>query len=419
MNHGAAFGTPWRIGAAPLPFFGHARSRGIVIVAGSDPQKRLEVRASLEGEGYDVAETSAPDRTIQEACSGEFDLLILDSMIRVRLAMASAPGYRFSDEHNRAVLDLVDQLASMGALTPHFLTSRAHALNNIASDLTNREKTDEAEKYWLEVLALREDLAKKLPSDKIVRYELAKCLLNYSNQLIKTNRPEQSFKLKERAASLFDTLQEDAQFRATYVPLMVESGYLLANEYIAQSKPEKAMARLNKVIALSTTLLERDNSAFRVQACYADAHTRRAELNDASGQHSQAVRDYQKAIDFSTRQTHREYCLTRLIQAQVRSGDRVNATAMATKLDADNLSHPALCLELARSWLAIFRACGNAPDLESAGRNREGNVALEYARKAVQTAQKKGMLQDPNQVRLFHADKDFAPLWDLVARLPE
>jgi len=80
-NHGAAVGTLWRTAAAPQPFTGYARTRGIVIVAGSDSQKRLEVRMTLESEGYDVAETSAPDRTIQEACSGEYDLLILDSAI--------------------------------------------------------------------------------------------------------------------------------------------------------------------------------------------------------------------------------------------------------------------------------------------------------------------------------------------------
>ena len=71
-------------GVPSLPrdrFFGYARHRGAVIVAGSIPQKRLEVRAALENEGFDVAEASAPDRTLQEVSSGEFDLLILDSAI--------------------------------------------------------------------------------------------------------------------------------------------------------------------------------------------------------------------------------------------------------------------------------------------------------------------------------------------------
>ena len=81
MNHGAAFGTPSRTGAAPQPYFGYGRVRKIVMVAGANPQKRLEVRTSLEGEGYDVAETSTTDQTIQEICSGEYDLLILDSAI--------------------------------------------------------------------------------------------------------------------------------------------------------------------------------------------------------------------------------------------------------------------------------------------------------------------------------------------------
>ncbi|HEV3384526.1 MAG TPA: protein kinase [Gemmata sp.] len=347
------------------------------------------------------------------------DLLALDSMIRVRLSMAASPGNHFADEHNRAVLDLVDQLASMGQLTPHFLTSRAHALNNIASGLTNRDKTDEAEKYWLEVMALREDLAHKSPNDKIMKYELAKCLLNYSNQLIKTDRSEQSFKLKGRAADLFDTLHEDARFRATYVPLMVESDYKLANEYAARGDIAKAITRLNKAIALNGILLERDNMAMRVRAWHADTHTRRAELNDLSGQHNQAARDYRKAIEFSTMQPHGEYCTARLIQALVRSGDRITATAMAKDLNPDNLCHPALCLELARSWLVIFRASGKAPDLNSTERDQASKSALENARKAVQTAQKKGIFKDPKQVRKFHGDQDFEPLWDLVARLPE
>jgi two-component system KDP operon response regulator KdpE len=81
MNHGAAFSTPWRTGAAPQPSAGCPRIRGIVLVAGSHSQKRLEVRTTLETEGYDVAETSAPDQTMREACSGEYDLLILDSAI--------------------------------------------------------------------------------------------------------------------------------------------------------------------------------------------------------------------------------------------------------------------------------------------------------------------------------------------------
>jgi tetratricopeptide (TPR) repeat protein len=347
------------------------------------------------------------------------DPLALDSMIRVRLALTAAPGDHFSDEHNMAVLDLVDQLAIMGPLTPHFLTSRAHALNNIASDLTNRGKTDEAELYWLKVLALREDLAGKMQNDKVARYELAKCLINYSNQLIKTDRPEQSFKLKERAAGLFDTLHEDAVFRATYIPLMVDSDFFLAGEYVARGKIDKAIARLNKAIALNSVLLERDKSVLRVRGSHADAHTLRADLHDKSGQHTQAVRDYRIAIEFSTRQSHREFCLARLVQTLVRSGDQNAATEMATKMNPDALSHPVLCLELARSWLVIFRASENAPQLTPAERHQTASVALQNARKAVQTAQKKGLFQDPNLVRQFHAEKDFVPLWDLVAKVPE
>ena len=64
--------------AAPHPF---VASAGQVIVAGGSKQKRLEVRTALESQGYGITESIAPQDAIRRACSGEFDLLILDSVI--------------------------------------------------------------------------------------------------------------------------------------------------------------------------------------------------------------------------------------------------------------------------------------------------------------------------------------------------
>jgi two-component system KDP operon response regulator KdpE len=77
INNGAAM-NPLGTIAAPKPF---AANTGQVIVAGSSPQKRLEVRTTLECQSYDITEAVTPDEAIRRACSGEFDLLILDSAI--------------------------------------------------------------------------------------------------------------------------------------------------------------------------------------------------------------------------------------------------------------------------------------------------------------------------------------------------
>jgi serine/threonine protein kinase/tetratricopeptide (TPR) repeat protein len=345
------------------------------------------------------------------------DTLVLDSLIRVRLAMTVAGGDRFSDEHNLAVLDLVERLTKITPLTPHIQTYRAHAINNIASDLTNRGKTDDAELYWLQVLAIRESLAQSLPDDKIMRYELAKCLMNYANQLVATGRASQSLKVRERTIGLFDSLHEDAKFRATYIPTMVDFDLFMAGEYAARGNTQKAITRLNKAIALNSILLERDKTVVRVRGIHADAHTRRAKLNEQNAQHAQAVRDYQIAIEFSTKQSHREYCLARLVQALVHSGDRTAATTTAMNLNPEAFSHPALCLELARSWLVLAKASKNAPHLTQEERDQTAGIALQNAKKAVQCAQKRGLFQDANQVRQFHADQEFELLWDMVPRL--
>jgi len=146
--------------------------REMVMDNPGDRPARRELGYTLACLGSISVELNVPDASamLQEALgileqyNADYpdDPVAIDSMIRIRLSMASASASLFSEEHNLAALDLIDQIARLGPLTPHMLTSRAHALNNIASNLTNREKTDEAELYWLEVLALREDLAKKI-----------------------------------------------------------------------------------------------------------------------------------------------------------------------------------------------------------------------------------------------------------------
>jgi tetratricopeptide (TPR) repeat protein len=347
------------------------------------------------------------------------DILVLDGMIRVHLALNSAPGERFCDEHNLAVLDLVDRIVKLVPDRPQFLISRAHAVNNIASNLTNRGKTDEAESFWLDVLALREELARKLPSDKVMRYELAKCLMNYSHQLTKTERSQQAMQCRERAARLFDTLHDDAAFRATYVPLMVDCDLLLAAEYMNRGEFIKALPRLNSAIEMNSILLELDKTVLHVRANHANAHTRRAEIYEHGNQHAQAARDYQVAISYSTYALHREHCSARLVQALLRSGDTGAASKAAAELNPQDFTFPYPCLELARSWLMISKEVEKTLNLTEEEREQSTKIALENARKSVQTAQQKGLFKDPNQVRSFHAEKLFEPFWDLVPRLPE
>jgi tetratricopeptide (TPR) repeat protein len=330
--------------------------------------------------------------------------------------MADALGDHSTDEHNRAVLDLADRLATLIEPTPRLGTIRAHALNNIASDLTNRGKTDEAEMFWLEVLAIREGLARAAPDDKIARYELAKCLTNYANQLLRTDRENQAFQHRERAANLFDALREDARFRATYVPLMVDTDLLLALEYGKRADLARALDRLNKAIDLNAVLLARDPSVARVRGTQADAHTRRAELRERGGEHASAARDYRSAIEFSTKQPHREYCSTRLVQALTRAGELSEAVALASKLNPDTFRHPIPCLELARAWVLIARRTGEDVGLPLREQEETIAAAIRNARIAALTAQKKGLFQTSQEIRAFHAEKELQPIWDVFPR---
>ena len=52
---------------------------GRILVAGSRPRLREDVRTALEFEGHQVAETETADRTLEETCSGQYQVLIVTS----------------------------------------------------------------------------------------------------------------------------------------------------------------------------------------------------------------------------------------------------------------------------------------------------------------------------------------------------
>ena len=402
------------------------RFRELVKDFPDDREARRELSSTLACIGSVSAELGSPDamNSLKEAQNSldEYlshypkDLVAIHSLIRVRLAMSSAHGSQNSEEHNRAVLALVERLSGLEPTSSHHKMLRAHALNNIASELTNSGKTKDAEKYWIEVLAIREELARTLPTDKVMRYELAKSLLNCANQLFLTDRKDVSFQFRVRAADLFDTLNEDAVYRPTYIFVMVKNDLALAGEYVNRNLPEKALARLNNAITLNSLLLGQDQTIPRTRADHADAHTRRAELHEQAGRHVDAAKDYQAAILYSTHTPHRDYCSARLVLAWARAGDHQRAIAEAQRLNADQFSHPFPCIELARAWLFISKAASDSTQISAEERGNVSTAAIENARKAVLIAEKKNWFRDPENAKKFFEQKEFEPFWDLIPR---
>jgi serine/threonine protein kinase/tetratricopeptide (TPR) repeat protein len=407
--------------------FAVGRLRELVRDDARTPRDRFELARTLALAGCVSAELRAADAALllgdaramleEHLATRPKDVEALNELIRVRLATHAPPGSpAYTDEHDRAVLDLVDRLVAIQGETPHLRKTRAHAINNIASDLTNRGKTDEAEVYWVEVLALREGLYKVQPDDRITRYELGKCLNNYANQLAATWRGDESFRARERAAALFDALRDDARYRPTYLGVMIDTDFKLAGEYTRRGETDKARARWGNAIALNALLLARDPKAVSHRATHANAHTRRAELADQTGRHTDAARDFKLAAEYSTDQRHRDYCSARHALAVARSGNRAAAAEFALKLDPEKLAHPHPCVELARAWLAIAKSAGADSSLDSEEQGRVVEGALTNARNCILVAQKKGWFRTAQELQSFRSQKEFEPIWDIFPR---
>jgi tetratricopeptide (TPR) repeat protein len=182
----------------------------------SHPVYRREFGYSLAMAGAVSRELGKPDADgllrdglaeLQRQTASPNDPEVMDHLVRVHLAASRVVGPDATDEHDVAVLDLLDRRAKLFGAPPRLRQTRAHALGNLAARLTNWGKTDEAEPYWLDVLAIREDLARALPADKSTRGELGKCLIGYAAQLDATGRAAEAGAARERAARLSDPRQ--------------------------------------------------------------------------------------------------------------------------------------------------------------------------------------------------------------------
>jgi tetratricopeptide (TPR) repeat protein len=400
--------------------------RGLIDDRPAEESYRRALGYSLAMAGSVSRELGKPDADVllreglaklqQFAAAHPEDTEVIEDLIRVYLNTSRVVGSDASDEHDLAVLDLLDRQEKQTGSQPRLRQMRAHALNNVASLLTNRGKTDEAEMFWLQVLAIREELARTLPADRTTRYELAKCLFNYANQLQATGRAASSLASRERAAKLFDTLRADSHSRTAYIGVMMNNDAILADEYARRREWSRAIDRFDAIVELNGVLREQNPQSVPLRAAQADAYTTRAGFAENANRHADAVRDYREAIRLSTKPSHAEYCSARLVAALVRSGKRVDANTQAAKLDPEKFSHPLPCFELARAWLVVAKAVGDDAAMPSTERDKAVADAVARARAAVLLAQKKGMFRDPSEVRWFHEQKDFEPIWDAIPR---
>ncbi|HSQ56952.1 MAG TPA: tetratricopeptide repeat protein, partial [Gemmata sp.] len=340
----------------------------------------------------------------------------VECLIRVHLAMSTVDGPDATDEHDRAVLELVEHQEKALGRQLRLTRLRAHALNNIASRLTNRGKTDEAEMYWRQVLAIREKLAGAAPYSKVYHFELATCLFNYANQLQKTERAEEARASREHAAKLYDPIRNDARKRTMYIPVIVRNDLLLADASSRRGETGKSIDRLTAAIELNKLVIDRNPTNLGSRAAHADALTARAELLEALGHHAEAAGELRAAISFSTKESHKDYCATKLVCVLVRSGQRAEAMTLAAELDPEKFTPPWLCVECARGWMLIARATANAQSIPPEEKDKTVAMAQTRARAAILAARKKGMFHEADEAKWFLSQKDFEPIWDVVAR---
>ncbi|MBA4067403.1 MAG: hypothetical protein C0501_27575 [Isosphaera sp.] len=326
----------------------------------------------------------------------------IDDTIRARLNLSGAAEVP-STEHDRAVLDLLDRREELTGPHPWVEQTRAHAWNNIASDLTDRGKTAEAEPYWRKVLAIREQQAKEHAKSRVVRYELGKCLANYAIQHGKSGRPDEAFAARVRAAALFKDLRDDTRQRGGYVGVVVRNAHDLAREYARRGDHAAALAELGPAVDLQAALVEKNPGAVPLRGLLADLHTTGAAVLGSSGRHADAAAEFRRAMELSTNPNHADHCAARVLAALVRAGDLAGAARHADTVRVESFAHPVPCAEAARGFALLAAATGD-------GR------ALGRARAAVQAAGERGYFDDPGRVRQFHAEDDFRPVWDAVPR---
>jgi tetratricopeptide (TPR) repeat protein len=309
--------------------------------------------------------------------------------------------YGEAEKELRAALALENKLVEQYPTVPDCRQGLAGSHNNLGFALANLGRREEAEKAYRAAVALYVNLAEQFPALPAYRRELATSHRNLGKLLRDLGRRGEAEKEYRVALALLEKLAEQfpavPAYTAELAALYIDFGYPVLD----QGHPEAALPWLDKAIARLQPVLTKGRPLPREQLILCVAHWSRASTLTHLNRHTDAIRDWDRAIELDEGSMRNEFRLRRTV-CLAHAGEHARAVVEANALiEGKDVSGSTLYDAACVCALAAANVKDNA------------KLSQQYAGRAVallRQAQKAGYFKQPANIAHMKKDNDLRAL---------
>jgi tetratricopeptide (TPR) repeat protein len=287
-----------------------------------------------------------------------------------------------------------------------FQKTRSHSWNNLGMVRKEQERLPEAEQAYRAALAIKERLVEKFPSVTQYRMDLAASLNNLGVLLTSLKRAAEGQAAFEKAVQLYERLSADAPDDPRYAVLLAGTYSNVGRMIGDGGELEKSLTWLSRSIDTLETAMRKDARVSKVRESLCVASWTRAMMLAGLERYSQALPDWDRAIEVDNGRYNRELRLRRasnLLQLRdvARATSEAAAIAESPAATADDLYNVACLYSLAATL---------TPE-EAARAEGHSGQAVKLLRQAVDRGFRdvEHMRSDPD-LESLHSREDFQRL---------
>lgn len=239
--------------------------------------------------------------------------------------------FQDAEQHAREALSIREKLVADFPSIPSYRENQAASHNILATVLTKLGKRPQAEGQYRKAVDIRDKLVAEFPA--ILGYRKAQGASHYDLGLVLKNlgkRPEaeQEFRkaltIREKLASEFPTI-------AVYQIDLCASYLSFGNLFVSDTDPSKSLVWLDRSIGLLTNLRERNQLPDIALKLLSISHVNRARAYDRLKRYEEATRDWDKVVEFCSKDERRGFRLERAM-SRANAGQAAAAVAEVDEL---------------------------------------------------------------------------------------
>ena len=314
-------------------------------------------------------------------------------------------------EHGRG-LALAEQLVTELPGVPAYREAFAHLLRNYGKTLADQKKWRDAEQRFRESVKQYEQLVAEQPSVPGHRYGLGVAMMNLSTVFLGTGDLAEASKWTRAAMTHFERLTDDYPAVVQYRLAAGGTACNFAHTFRDGGRPTEALVWYAKAIRVLTPLADPKSGNAAARLFLRNAHWGRAKTLEMLKKHTDALPDWDKAVELSPGDARVEFRTYRAV-AWIRTGKvseavtDVTELAKAAELDADE-------------WYDLACVCSLASGKGTGEKQSYANRAVEMLQKAVKVGYKDAahMREDSDLDPIRERDDFKKLLADLEKKFP-